>query len=274
MLPHRSLNIPDHCWTVEGSNITHLNIFYPDKIFISWLHYLITFYIFNVVHFVCNVTFIGCFMIIRVHNQTEYRLVIDVNNTLCPGKHRKKETRKMAHTSPHIVCTMSWSGCKIVVPEQIQLPTHYLEFHEKSKCLTSYFYLIIGMVRRVPKKGYIIYCVYNEPKLQITTSKSGHISNAEKLQIAVWYLELPHLAHGLNLERDAELCQCRCLQCGFKSRLVQDFQRNILFFPSQYWDIISLLCLRARYFTLTCFIWLRCKSVSGRTEMAMCATSS
>ena len=25
--------------------------------------------------------------------------------------------------------------------------------------------------------------------------------------------------------------------CGFESRLVQDFQRNIMFLPSQYWDI-------------------------------------
>ena len=33
--------------------------------------------------------------------------------------------------------------------------------------------------------------------------------------------------------------------CGFEPRLVQDFQRNILFPRSQRWDIVSILCLRA-----------------------------
>ena len=35
--------------------------------------------------------------------------------------------------------------------------------------------------------------------------------------------------------------------------LVQDFQRNIMFLPSQSWDIVSILCLWARHFTLKCF---------------------
>ena len=42
------------------------------------------------VQFVCKITSIGRFMVIGVHNQAEFRLVIYVNNTLCPGKHRKK----------------------------------------------------------------------------------------------------------------------------------------------------------------------------------------
>ena len=46
-----------------------------------------------------------------------------------------------------------------------------------------------------------------------------------------------------------ELCQSHCLPCGFESHLVQDFQRNIMFLPSQYWDIISMLCRWARHFT-------------------------
>ena len=82
-------------------------------------------------------------MVIRVRNQNEYRLVIYIKNTLCPGKHRKKKLgtlSHMAHISPHIVGTMSSS---IFVPEQINLPTHYPEFQEKSRCLTSHFYLII-----------------------------------------------------------------------------------------------------------------------------------
>ena len=104
------------------------------------------------------------------------------------GKASKKKLgtlSHMAHTSPNIVCTMSSSGCKIVVLEQVKSPTYYLEFHEKSKCLTSHFSLIIGMARRLPKKWYIIYCVYNEAKLHNTTTKSRHICCAEKLQIAV-----------------------------------------------------------------------------------------
>ena len=38
------------------------------------------------------------------------------------------------------------------------------------------------------------------------------------------------------------LYQRGCLSCGFKPCLVQDFQTNIMFMPSQYWDIISILC--------------------------------
>ena len=32
-------------------------------------------------------------------------------------------------------------------------------------------------------------------------------------------------------------------------RLVQDFQRNIMFLTSQSWDIVSMLCLWARHST-------------------------
>ena len=53
------------------------------------------------------------------------------------------------------------------------------------------------------------------------------------------------------------LCRCRCLPCGFAFRLVQDFQRNIMFLPSQSWDIVKMECPWARYFTLKCFTWLR-----------------
>ena len=139
----------------EGSNITHLNIFHSHTIFISWLHYLITFYILNMLHFVCKITFIGCFMVIRVRNQTESRLVIYVKNTLCPGKHRKKQARNIFSHGTHL-------------------------------------YSIIGMVRRLPNNWHIFYCVFIEPKLHNSTSKSGHICYAEKLKIAVWDLKLPH----------------------------------------------------------------------------------
>ena len=32
-----------------------------------------------------------------------------------------------------------------------------------------------------------------------------------------------------------------------------------MFLPSQYWNIFSMLCPWARYFTLTCFTWIRFK---------------
>ena len=50
---------------------------------------MITFYILNMVNFFCNVTSIGCFYgYYKVRNQTQSRLVIYVNNTVCPGKLR------------------------------------------------------------------------------------------------------------------------------------------------------------------------------------------
>ena len=52
-----------------------------------------------------------------------------------------------------------------------------------------------------------------------------------------------------------EPCQCRCMSHGFEPRLVQDFQRNIMLLPSQYWDIVSMLCPWARLFTLACRTW-------------------
>ena len=45
----------------------------------------------------------------------------------------------------------------------------------------------------------------------------------------------------------ADVAACRVVS----NRLVQDFQRNIMFLPSQYWDIVSMLCFWARHFTLT-----------------------
>ena len=91
----------------------------------------------------------------------------------------------MAHTPPHSVSTMSSLSCKIVVREHIKLLTHYLELHEKSKCLTSNFYSNITMAGCLPKKWYIVICVYNEPKLHNYASKSRHICDADKLQIVV-----------------------------------------------------------------------------------------
>ena len=70
------------------------------------------------------------------------------------------------------------------------------------------------------------------------------------------------------------LCRCRCTPCGFESRLVQDFQRNIMFFPFKYWDIVKMVCSWARHFALKCFTWLRWKWVPGWTVIAMCMISS
>ena len=47
-----------------------------------------------------------------------------------------------------------------------------------------------------------------------------------------------------------------------------------MFLPSQYWDIVSVLCPWARHLTLKCFTWLRWKWVLSRTEMEMCMISS
>ena len=65
-----------------------------------------------------------------------------------------------------------------------------------------------------------------------------------------------------------------CLHYIIISRLVKDFQRNIMFPPAQYGDIVKMCCPWARHFTLKCFTWLRWQWVPGRTEIAMCAISS
>ena len=88
-------------------------------------------------------------------------------------------------------------------------------------------------------------------------------------------------ATELFIERDVAqclkrgaVCQYRCLPCGFESRLVRDFQRNILFLPSQYWHIVSMFCHWARHLTIKCLTWLGWKWVPGTTEMTMCMISS
>ena len=45
---------------------------------------------------------------------------------------------------------------------------------------------------------------------------------------------------GYSLFLVSVICHCHCLPCGFKPRLVQDFQINILFL-SQCWEIVSML---------------------------------
>ena len=60
------------------------------------------------------------------------------------------------------------------------------------------------------------------------------------------------LNHDIIHILSVALCRCHCLSCGFEPRLVQDFQRNIMFLPSQSWDIVSMLCSWERHFTLKC----------------------
>ena len=98
------------------------------------------------------------------------------------GKASKKKLgtfSHMAHTSPHTIRSSGRSGENKIT----HVHMYYLEFHAKSTCLTSHFYSIIGMVRRLPEKWYIFYCVFNEPKLHNPTSKRGHICYAEQLEI-------------------------------------------------------------------------------------------
>ena len=61
----------------------------------------------------------------------------------------------MTHTSPHTICSSGRSGENKIT----YVHMYYLEFYAKSTCLTFHFYSIIGMVRRLPKKCYIRYCV-------------------------------------------------------------------------------------------------------------------
>ena len=39
----------------------------------------------------------------------------------------------------------------------------------------------------------------------------------------------------------------------FRIPLVHNFHRNIMFLPSQSWDIVRMFCPWARHFTLKCF---------------------
>ena len=146
LLPRLSLNIPDH-WGpsrvyVLGQTFT-FNFFYSYTIFMYWLHYLITFYILNMVQFLCKFTIISCFMVKRVRNQTKSRLVIYVNNTLCPGKHRKKTSKEHCLTwhTPHHIHTINSLG-RSGENEITYVYVYYYEFYTKFTCLTSYFYLI------------------------------------------------------------------------------------------------------------------------------------
>ena len=79
----------------------------------------------------------------------------------------------------------------------------------------------------------------------------------------VWYCTLPEsiIAWGqIHCGQISALWQH--LLCEFKNRLVQEFQRNIMFLPPppQRWDIFnSMLCPHVRHFTLTCSTSLGCK---------------
>ena len=67
----------------------------------------------------------------------------------------------------------------------------------------------------------------------------------------------PDLCH---LERDQAQCNRSCLSRGFSCRLVPNFQRNIIFLPSQRWNIVfSMFCPGSRHFILMLLTSLRCK---------------
>ena len=84
----------------------------------------------------------------------------------------------------------------------------------------------------------------------------------------------------LFLERDTtQWLECAALSMSlpamrFRISLGAGFSEKYHVSPSQYWDIVSMLCPWARHLTLTCFTSLRVKSVPGRTEMTMCMISS
>ena len=63
----------------------------------------------------------------------------------------------MAQTSPHTISSSERSGENKIT----YVHMYYPQFHAKSMCLTSHFYLIIGMVYRLPKNRYILSCAFN-----------------------------------------------------------------------------------------------------------------
>ena len=73
----------------------------------------------------------------------------------------------------------------------------------------------------------------------------------------------------LHNGESTELCQFRYLPCCVVFGLVHDIKRNVMFLPSQYRNINSMLCPWASHLTIKCFTWLRWKWVPGRKKMAM-----
>ena len=57
-------------------------------------------------------------------------------------------------------------------------------------------------------------------------------------------------ARHFTLKTSLDSGENECLLCGLESRSVQNFQGNIMFLPSQSWDILKMLCPWARHFTL------------------------
>ena len=166
MLSYRSFKISKNCWSswmnVKGKHNTFKcflylqNMYRPYPDYIIWLHFIFsTWWFFSVASHPSDV-----FMAIRVRNERQSRLVIYVRESI-----EKTSWEHCLDTSPHIASTMSSPGCKIVILEQIKLPTHFLEFYQKCNRLPAHFYSIIGIVRRLPKTWYIICCVYNEQML-------------------------------------------------------------------------------------------------------------
>ena len=77
----------------------------------------------------------------------------------------------------------------------------------------------------------------------------------------------PNIKSTFRVITEKDEARCRCLPCCFDSRRIS----REIYLPSQYWDIVSMLCAGARHLTLKCFTW---KWVPGSTEMAMCMISS
>ena len=76
------------------------------------------------VHFVCKITFIGCFWLLGFAEKAS-----------------KKQARSMSHmayTSPHTINSSGRSGENKIT----YVHMYYIEFHAKSTCLTSHFHSI------------------------------------------------------------------------------------------------------------------------------------
>ena len=74
------------------------------------------------------------------------------------------------------------------------------------------------------------------------------------------------------LERGALSMSLHAVQ--FWTPLGAEFSKKYHVSPLSILSIVSMLCFWTGHVTRTCFTWLTCECVPGRTEMAMCTVSS
>ena len=95
----------------------------------------------------------------------------------------------------------------------------------------------------------------------MTTAREGHgtMATQQTQNICITFTQCRTNVEDVG----PTLCKCNanvlCLMvrawrfANVEPRLVQDFQINIMFLPSRYWDIVPMLCPWASHLTLKCF---------------------